>query len=301
MSKLKTVLTLLKNPRKLIKPLGHNGFFNWLPDRPYLKLVYWGETGRRLNLNEPHTFTEKLQWLKLHNRKIEYSNYVDKYAVRAHIADTIGEEFLIPLIGVYKSVEEIDWKELPQKFIIKCNHGSGTNIICTDKSRFNIEEAKKKLNFWLKKSWYYFGREWPYKNVKKKIIIEKFLQDEKQDIPMDYKFWVFNGSVKFINVHFKKNGETRINIYNRDWTLQNFGMVYENDLKCIHQRPKNYKIMIDCAEKIAKSLPFLRVDFYEVNGKAYSGEITFYPTSGFIRFHPNHDELDKMYGDLLNL
>lgn len=301
MSKFKTMLTLMRKPRKMIKPLGHIGIFNWLPDKPYLKLVYWAETGRRLNIDSPSTFNEKLQWLKLYNRKPEYSNYVDKYTVRSFIQKTIGEEYLIPLIGVYNNVEEINWEMLSNKFIIKCNHGSGTNIICTDKNSFDIKEAKRRLNKWMKKSWYWFGREWPYKNVKKKIIIEELLQDKNRSVPMDYKCWVFNGKVEFINVHFKDNGRTKINIYNRDWELQSFGMVYNNDLGRIHEKPKNYQKMIDFAQKISNGLPFVRVDFYEVNGKLYSGEITFYPTSGFIRFHPNHDELDKMYGDLLNL
>lgn len=293
----------LRSPRKLIKVLGALGWFNWFSDRIYLKLVFWAETGKKLNLKNPKTYNEKLQWLKLYDRKPEYSIYVDKYAVRSYIEKTIGDTYLIPLLGIYNSVEEIDWNSLPNKFVLKCTHGSGSNIICTDKNKLDIQASKMKLNKWMKKSWYWFGREWPYKNVKKRIIAEKFLYGIGQAIPKDYKFWTFNGKVKFTNVHFHDNYKTKINIYNRNWELQNYGMVYENDLNILHKKPRNYNKMINYSEKIAKELKlrFVRVDFYEVGDKIYSGEITFFPTSGFIKFYPDHNTLDKKYGDLLKL
>jgi hypothetical protein len=291
------------NPKKLIIPLGTRGFFNWLSDRKYLELAYWAQTGRKLNLKNPKTFNEKIQWLKLYDRKPEYSIYADKYEVRQFISATIGSEYLIPLIGIYKSVDEINWDDLPKQFVLKCTHGSGSNIICPDKSKLNIEDAKIKLKKWMKKSWFWFGREWPYKNIKPRIIVEEFLINEENSIPNDYKCWAFNGEVKFINVHFHEEGKTKINIYNTDWKLQSFGMVYNNNLKINHIKPLNLVRMIKISEKIAKKIGscFLRVDFYEVNGKLYSGEITFYPTSGFIRFFPDHNELDRKYGDLLEL
>jgi len=302
MAKLKTIFKIILNPSKMIKPLGHKGFFNFLPDRIYLKLVYRAETGKKLNLDEPECFTEKLQWLKLYNRKLEYSMYVDKYKVRSYIADKIGEKHLIPLVDeVYTNVDDIKWDKLPMEFVIKCNHGSGTNIICKDKSKLNIDMSKKKLKKWMKKSWYSFGREWPYKSIEKKIIVEKLLYDKNQATLNDYKFWVFNGEVKYINVHFKIKDKTIFNIYNLNWELQNFGMVYENDASIRHEKPINLNQMIIYAEKLAYELPFVRVDFYEVNNQVYFGEITFYPTSGFIKFHPNHNELDRKYGKLLSL
>lgn len=301
MKKMLTVLKHINKPRKLIKPLGHLGFFNFLPDKQYLKLIYRAELGKKLNLDNPQAFTEKLQWLKIYNRNPKFSTYVDKYLVRSHVSKTIGEEYLIPLIGVYNTVDQINWNELPNQFAIKCNHGSGTNIICKNKDSLDINESKRKLKKWLKQNWYWFGREWPYKNVKPKIIIEQLLTNENGDIPNDYKFWVFNGEVKFINVHFKKNNKTKINIYNRDWELQKFGMVFENDLSVIHERPKNLKKMITLAEKLSEKLPFVRIDFYEINNRIYFGEITFYPTSGFIKFTENEFDLDLFYGSLLDL
>jgi hypothetical protein len=299
----KRIINVIKNPMLIISYSAIKGYLNWMSDRLYLILLYKAITGKKLNIDNPITFNEKLQWLKLHNRKSEYSNYVDKYTVRSYISGTIGDEYLIPLIAVYNSVQEINWESLPNKFVLKCNHGSGINIICTDKSTLNIEEAEKKLKKWMKKNWYWFGREWPYKYVENKIIAEELLQDKNSGLPNDYKLWVFNGEVKFINVHFRDKGKTKINIYNRNWEIQNFGMVYENDLNIIHEKPKNYNKMIDYAEKMAKELelPFIRIDFYEVNAQVFFGEITFYPTSGFIKFYPNHKELDKKYGDLLEL
>lgn len=302
------VVKYLKDPKKTIKPLGDKGFFNWIPDKLYLRLVYWGEMGSKLNLKEPQTFTEKLQWLKIHNRKLEYTTYVDKYRVREYITAKLGSEYLIPLIGVYNNSDEISWESLPDKFVIKCNHGSGTNIICTNKSNLDIDETKNKLNKWMTKSWYWFGREWPYKNIEKKIIIEEFLQDEEQSVPKDYKFWIFNGKVKYINVHFIHNNKTYINIYNSEWKLQNYAMGHDQrDLntrhtcETKHDEPENLSKMINFAEKLAGNQPFLRIDFYEVNSHIYFGEITFYPTSGFIKFYPNQEVLDEKYGSLVNL
>lgn len=303
MANLKTVVKIAKNPSSTIRILGSKGVFNWLPDKPYLKLLYRAETGRKLNLENPKTFNEKLQWLKI-NRKIpEYQVYVDKYEVRKYVSEILGEGYLIPLIAVYKTVEEIDWEKLPDKFVLKCNHGSGANIICRAKEHLNYDKAKRKLKQWLRRNYYWFGREWPYKYIEKKIVVEELLEEGETGDLHDYKFWVFNGKVKFINVHFHESGKTKINIYDRSWNLQKFGMVYDNDLNIHHEKPKNLDRMIEDAERIALDISseFLRVDFYNVDGKIYFGEITFYPTSGFIRFFPCHDKLDKMYGEMLEL
>lgn len=297
------IVKIFKNPKVIILYLLSTRISRIIPDTIFLKIKYRIKVGKVLNLSNPKTFNEKLQWLKLYDRKPEYSIYADKYEVRQFISDTIGSEYLIPLIGIYKSVDEINWDDLPKQFVLKCTHGSGSNIICPDKSKLNIEDAKIKLKKWMKKSWFWFGREWPYKNIKPRIIVEEFLINEENSIPNDYKCWAFNGEVKFINVHFHEEGKTKINIYNTDWKLQSFGMVYNNNLKINHIKPLNLVRMIKISEKIAKKIGscFLRVDFYEVNGKLYSGEITFYPTSGFIRFFPDHNELDRKYGDLLEL
>ena len=301
MAKLKTILRLLKNPRKMIKPLGHRGLFNWLPDMPYLKLVYRAEMQKKLNLNEPKTFNEKLQWLKLYDRNPIYTKYVDKYEVRSYIAETIGEEYLIPLIGeVYDNVDEIDWDMLPSAFVIKCTHGSSTNIVCRDKSKLNINETKKRLREWLNKNWYSFGREWPYKNIKPRIICEKYMVDESGIELKDYKFFCFNGKVKFFKVDFNRFSDHRANYYDLNKKLLYFGEVkcppdYQRKLEF----PSNIYDMVILAEQLSRGKPFLRVDFYNISGRIYFGEITFFPDSGFGKLEP--DEWDYKLGSWIEL
>jgi hypothetical protein len=301
MPKISALYNLAKKPRKVIRVLGDKGLLNWIPDKQYLKLVYWGETGKRLNIIDPKSFNEKLQWLKLNDRKPEYRIYVDKYAVRSYIAETIGEEYLIPLIGVYDKVEEIDWDSLPDKFVLKCTHGSGSNIICPDKNKLNIEEAKKKLKKWMNKNWYWFGREWPYRNVKPRILCEKYLVDESGKELIDYKFMCFNGEVKCIFVCSNRNSPLGLNIdiYNVDWNLMPFGRPNSPRTGVKIPKPRNFNKMIEFAEKLAKDIPFIRVDFYEVDGHLYFGELTFYPTSGFGKFTPEY--YDDILGSWLKL
>lgn len=291
----------IKNPKRIVGALGAHGFFNWLPDKPYLKLVYMTETGKKLNLENPKTFNEKLQWLKLNYRKPEYSIYVDKYAVRSYIAKTIGEKYLIPLIGVYNNVEEIDWESLPGQFVLKCTHGYGSNIICLDKSKLDINFAKKTLIKWTKKNWYWFGREWPYKHVKPRIICEKLMADELGKELIDYKIMCFNGKAKCIFVCLNRHSKTGLNIdiYDLDWKLMEFGRPNHPNSGMIIPKPENFDKMIYYSEIISKDIPFLRVDFYEVKGQLYFGELTLYPGAGFEKFIP--EEYDNLLGSWLEL
>lgn len=294
MSKFKTVYKLVKEPRKFVRVLGDKKFFNWMPDEKYLKLVYWAETGEKLNLEELQTFNEKLQWLKLYDRKPEYSIYVDKYEVRKHIAKTIGKQYLIPLVGgVYKSVEEIPWDELPDKFVMKCTHGSGSNIICKNKKQLDINNAKQKLNKWMKKNWYWFGREWPYKNVKPRIMVEKYMVDESGIELKDYKIFCFNGEPKLIQVGFERYIEYKKNFYDTGWNLLDVQHNYSNDLETCIEKPSEFRKMLKLAKILSEDISFLRVDFYLINNEVFFGELTFFPASGFGRFEP------KFYDDLL--
>lgn len=286
MLKLKKMFSLIKKPRKIIKKLGAKGVFNFMDDKTYLKLVYWGETGKRLDLKNPLTFNEKLQWLKLYDRKPEYSIYVDKFEVRKYITGTIGEDFLIPLIGVYKSVDDILWNELPKRFVIKCTHGSGSNIICWDKDNLNIKKAKKKLNKWMKKSWYWFGREWPYKAVKPRIIIEEYMTDETGIQLKDYKIFCFNGEPKLIQVDFDRFIDHKRNLYTIDWEYINARIAYPNCANILIPKPKSLDKMLDIARKLSKNIPHVRVDLYSVEDKIYFGEMTFFHGSGFEQFEP---------------
>ena len=289
MSKIRTLSKILKNdPKKIIKILGGKGFFNWMPDKLYLKIVYWGETGKKLNLEDPKTYNEKLQWIKLYDRKQEYSTYVDKYEVRKYIAKTIGEEYLIPIIGVY---------ELPNQFVLKCTHGSGSNIICHDKNKLDINNAKKKLNKWMKKNWYWFGREWPYKNVKPRIICEKYIS-EGTEIPDDYKIMCFNGEPKCIQLHKGRFTNHLQDFYTTDWKLMklNQGLPSTNGLQ---ERPSKLDEMLDLSRTLSKGFKHIRVDFYYVNKKLYFGELTFFDGSGFYPFEP--EEYDYLLGGWINL
>lgn len=309
---MKSIIEYLKNPFRLINPLGARGYLNWMSDEMYLKLVFRGSLNKKLNLKNPKSFNEKLQWLKLHDRKSEYSNYVDKYEVRKYIAKTIGKEYLIPLIGIYDSVEEIDWKLLPNKFILKCTHGSSTNIICTDKDKLNIEDSKIKLNNWMKRNWYWFGREWPYKNVKPRIICEKYMVDDyclkskENEMPSltDYKFYCFDGNPRYCQVIKDRNTKETIDFYDKDWNYMNFTGLHRPmnpypHTKKVYPKLEKYQCMLDIATKLSEGYPFIRVDLYLIKGRIYFGELTFYPLSGFGVFDP--PEWNIKIGNLIKL
>lgn len=292
MSKIKSFIKIIKkNPKNLIRALADNNLFNWLPDRLLIKFVYWGETGKKLNLEDPKTFNEKLQWLKLFNRKSEYSVYVDKHAVRSYIKESIGEEYLIPAIGIYDSVEEIKWDEIPDQFVLKCTHGSHCNIICTDKSKLNISAVNKSLNKWMRKSWYWFGREWPYKNVKPRIICEKYIGD-LAGVPNDYKIMCFNGEPKIIQIHKKaKNFKPTIDFFNIKGDILPFRKKGFENSGVLKIDIEKLKEMIELARKLSFGSIYLRTDFYLINEKIYFGELTFYDSSGFIDFEPEESNL----------
>ena len=277
------------------------GFYNKMPDDEFLKILFKSRLKYDLDLDNPKTFNEKLQWLKLHDRKPEYTMMVDKYKVREYVANTIGEQYLIPLIAVYDKAEDIDFNKLPQKFVLKCNHNSGVGMcICKDKSKINIRKVRKRLNKGLKQDYYLTGREWPYKNVERKIVCEQFMEDKESPDLKDYKFMCFNGEVKCSFVCSERfSGEgLKVTFFDRDWQVMPFTRHYPKSEKVI-EKPKNYELMIELAEKLSKNIPFVRVDFYEVNGKVYFGELTFFPGNGLEEFEP--EKYDKMLGDYIDL
>lgn len=219
--------------KKFVNTSLGNNFLKLLPDETYLKFKYYFSIGEPLNINTPSTFNEKIQWLKLNDRRAEYVDYVDKYEVRKYISKEIGSEYLIPLIGVYNDVDEINWDKLPNRFVLKCTHGSGCNIICKDKTKLNINEAKDKLNKWMNKSWFWYGREWPYKNVKPKIICEEYMVDESGTELKDYKFMCFNGEVKCLFVCLNRDTENGLNVdfYDLNWNQMPFERHYPKSNK----------------------------------------------------------------------
>ena len=296
---IKKLYTYLRHPQYFLLWLDIKGIVR-LPDDLYLKIFYKKKIGKKLNLKNPQTFNEKMQWLKLNDRKEIYTTMVDKYDVKKYVANIIGEEYIIPTIGVYDNFDNINFDELPNKFVIKCTHDSGGVVVCKDKSIFNIEIARKKINDCLKKNFYYLGREWPYKNVKPRIIIEKFLDDEKNEDLIDYKIMCFNGKAQcsFLCLNRRSKEGLNVDFYDLNWNKMPFERHYKQS-NIVMEKPENYDLMIELAEKLAKNIPFVRVDFYDIKGKVYFGELTFYPGSGMEEFNP--EEWDKKLGDLLVL
>lgn len=297
------LLKAIKNPDKLaLYALSKPCISRLFSDEAFLKMKYRLIMGKKLDLDNPKTFNEKLQWLKLHDRKPEYTMMVDKYAVRGYIAEKLGEEYLIPLLGVWDDPDDIDFDALPDKFVLKCNHNSGTGMcICRDKSKLDIEKAKKELRKGLKQDYYLTGREWPYKNVKRKIVAEKYMVDSNNpDDLVDYKFMCFNGRADFSFVcsdRFSEKG-LHVTFFDRDWNVMPFERHYPY-LKNGFPKPNNYEKMIEFSEKLSHGIPFVRVDFYEIDGKIYFGELTFYPGGGYEEFTP--EEWDYKIGNYINL
>lgn len=255
-----------------------------MPDEEYLKKCFKACMGEDLHLDNPKTFNEKLQWLKLYDRKPEYTMMVDKYKVREYIKEKLGEEYLIPLLGVWDKAEDIDFDKLPNQFVLKCNHNSGLGMyICKDKSKLTQKEIKvirKNLTKGLQQDYYLTGREWPYKNVPRKIIAEKYMEDETGQL-RDYKFYCFNGEPKIIMINSDREiGKTKADYFDMDFNWIDLKWGYEHAL-VKPSKPINFEKMKELAVVLSKNIPELRVDFYEVNNKIYFGELTFFDGSGF--------------------
>jgi len=277
------------------------GFYNHMPDRRYLEKRFRACMGYDLDLDNPKTFSEKLQWLKLYDRKPEYTIMVDKYAVRNYIADKLGEEYLIPLLGVWNDPSEIDFDQLPDRFVLKCNHNSGLGMcICRDKSRLDIKKVKNELRKGVSQNYYLTGREWPYKNVPRKIIAEEYMEDSVLKELRDYKFFCFGGMVKCFKVDFDRFVEHHANYYDTEKNRLPFGeKICPPLLEKRIQHPENFEKMKRLAEILSMGMPFLRVDLYNIDGKIYFGEMTFFPDSGFGRF--TDEEWNKTLGTWLQL
>lgn len=273
-----------------------------LPDKLYLKLMFRLKMGYWMDFDDPSTFNEKLQWLKLYNRKPEYVKMVDKYAVKEYIASLIGETFIIPTLGVWESFDDIDFDTLPNQFVLKTTHGGGGNgvVVCTDKSKLDIENARRILSHSMQQCIYQMLKEWPYKDVKHCIIAEQYMTDSSANELKDYKFFCFNGRVEYYKIDFDRFIEHRANYFDRNGSLMEFGeVVCPPNFDRVIEKPQEISKMIELAEKISNNIPFARVDLYNVNGEIYFGEITFFPASGFGKFNPA--SWDKTLGDLIHI
>ncbi|MEY8521458.1 ATP-grasp fold amidoligase family protein [Lachnospiraceae bacterium 38-10] len=271
-----------------------------LPDKIFLKLVFYKNTGYRLSFKNPKTFNAKLQWLKVYNRDSILTMLVDKYEVKEYIKEKIGEEYIIPTVGIWDNANEIDFNKLPEQFVLKCTHDSGSAVFCKNREEFNIEDAKYRLGQALSNNYFYAGREWPYKNVKPRIMAEPYMTDRNSEYLIDYKLMCFNGRVKcsfVVTDRYSEDG-LKVTFFDRNWKKMPFERHYPSDKKEI-PCPAKYGQMIELAEKLSRNIIFVRVDFYEIEGKIYFGELTFSPGGGFEEFRPL--EWDKKLGEWITL
>lgn len=270
-----------------------------MSDEEYLKKLYKKRFHRKLDLSNPVLFSEKMQWLKLNNRRPEYTEMVDKYIAKQYVANVIGEQYVTPTIAVWNSYDEINFDELPDKFVLKCTHNSGGLIIVTDKKKINHQKAKADFERCLRKNYYLSSREWPYKDVQPRIIAEEYLENNEDGLH-DYKIWCFNGEPIYIQYISGRIGKcTNEAFYNVNWEKQSFS--YHNPLmEGELPRPKCLEELLCAARKLAKNQPFVRIDFYILEDETIRfGEITFYPMSGCEHWKPEH--MDRILGDMIDL
>lgn len=276
-------------------------FSNYIKnDEWYVKARYYTYTGKKLNLDNPQTFNEKINWLKLYNRNPLYTQMVDKIEAKRFVANIIGEKYIIPTLGIWEHPEEIDFDSLPNQFVIKCNHNSSV-CICKDKSMADIDKIRKSLTKGLKQDYYVKDREWPYKDVNRRIIAEKFMSDEKNKDLADYKFFCFNGMPKYCQVIKDRSTKETIDFFDMNWNHQLF-IGLNPSVKNAKQAPTcpaKFDEMKEIATKLAQGLPFSRIDLYEIKGNVFFGEITFFPGSGRGTFRP--EKWNDIFGSWIKL
>ena len=257
---------------------------------------------KKLNLKNPITFSEKLQWLKLYDRRPEYVKMVDKYAAKEYVAGIIGDDYIIPTLGVWDRPEDIDWESLPDQFVLKCTHDSGGLVICKDKSKLDKVAAIKKLNHGLKQEYFKVWREWPYKDVPKRIIAEKYISPEPdvKDLP-DYKWYCFAGEPKYCQVIQDRTAHETIDFFDTGWNHQDFIGLNQEAVHAdvLPERPGDLEDQIRVAKELSKAMPYARIDLFHTGEKTYFGEITLYPASGFGNFKPG--QYNELLGAMLQL
>lgn len=285
---------------KIIKYLNKFGLFNILPDKLFIRFYFRLLFNKKIDLNDPKSFSEKLQWIKLYDRKKIYTEMVDKYKMKNFVDNIIGKGYTFKTLKVVKNFNEIDFDKLPNQFVIKTTHDSGGVIVCTNKENFDTKKAKRILTKHLKKNFYYINREYPYKNVLPKIMIEEYMGNNLTD----YRVYCFNGQAKYIyeylnaNEGIEKPEPINCNIYDTNWIQQKFRNAYF-PTKNKSSKPLNFQKMIKISELLSRDTKFLRVDFYIINCKLYVGELTFFPGGGFSKFYP--ESADYKLGKMIKL
>lgn len=292
----------LTDPIKRLEYMTNLGAFDCMPDDKFLKMTFKIRMGYDLDLEHPVTFNEKLQWLKLHDRKPEYTRMVDKYEVKKYVADIIGEEYVISTLGVWNHFDEIDFDTLPNQFVLKCTHDSGGLIIVKDKEKMNKYEARKRIEKSLKRNYFYGCREWPYKDVIPRIIAEEYVEDNVDKELRDYKFYCFNGHVEAVLVASNRQNPKKkmcFDYFDADFRHMELVNEWHPNAEEIPHKPRKFAEMKYLAEVMSKGFPHIRVDFYEANDHVYLGELTFSDMGGFLIIHP--DDWDKKWGNLIDL
>lgn len=297
----KKISRVIKEPAKIIVFLNNHGFYWLFSDKRYLKILFKYRLKKSLDLKAPKTFNEKMQWLKLNNRKKAYINLVDKYEVKQIISSQLGEEYVIPTIGVWKKFDEIDFELLPEQFVLKSTHDSGGLVICKDKRSFDYLKAKVKIEKSLRRNYYWHGREWPYRYVEPRIIAEPFLFDPKKPEAKSllvYKFMCFGGVPRIVQtIQNDKTPYETIDYFDVEWNLLDLRQNFPNSEKPLC-RPHSFSKMLELATILSQGQPFLRVDFYEIDEKPIFSELTFFSDSGTASFNPT--TWDQKLGDWID-
>ena len=290
-------MTWYQQIRQVAIKAGHKAL-GGLSDQAFSKIQFLLQQGRLPNLKAPKTLNEKIQWLKLNYRDPLLKKCANKLLVREYVKNCYGPEILVPLLGCHESVEEIRFEELPKRFVCKVSHGSGWNIVATDKDNLNWAVESQKLKKWMATDFFKIGREWAYKESPRKILIEHFLDGPDGQSPYDFKIFCFNGSPGFVQVDTDRFSRHRRSFYDLNWQQLPFGLEYPIESRAL-PRPMGLDKMIEIAKKLSKQFPFVRCDLYDCDGKVYFGELTFYPGKGTERFSPQKADID--IGAMLSL
>src|SRR5699024_3533309 len=300
MELLKKMRKLVGNPFLIVSYFGNKGFLKWLPSKIYLKAYYRSQTYRKVNFKNPQRFTEKIQWLKVFWYDWFATKCADKYDVRDIIKENIGSQYLNELYAVYESVDEIEVEKLPESFVLQATHSYEQNFVCKNKNHINWDKQLKECKKWLKTNYFWKNREWVYKDIKPRIICEKFLNEDNASSLTDYKFYCFNGVPMYCQVINDRYDGGTIDFFDTEWNHMEFtGLQNMPHANKKIKKPEKYNQMLEISRELSQRFPFVRVDFFYVNKKIYFGELTFFPRSGFGEFRPL--EWDQSIGELLEL
>ncbi len=299
-SGLRRVVRLLTSKEYRFLYRSYLGLCDKWDDERFIKRKFRAIMGYEPNLDNPETFNEKINWLKLHDRKLEYIDLVDKYKVKEIVAREIGEQYITPNLGIWDRAEDIDFESLPDRFVLKCTHDSGSRVICKDKSNLDFAKARSEMAKSLGHDYYKLNREWPYKDVERKILAEEYI-DSEGGVLNDYRFYCFNGDPKFFSIDFVLGSDIRVNFYDKNLTLLSFGAAEEPPIpEYDFKLPENIGTMFDIARKLSKGKVFIRVDMYNINGEIRFSELTFFSYGGFMALYPDRS-WDEKLGEMLDL